>query len=153
MKLIGLPNTPATYYILNKTNHRIYVGQTVTLHKRGLAHLATLTSNTHANHGLQADWNTYGRDAFEFGILVPGTRARGSDQESFEDIFVRVYQSDDPRYGYNIGHFGKQSPSITKSAKVECIARVWNLEGRRITKEIIRRCIDYTYADMFGEQP
>jgi hypothetical protein len=149
----------ATYYILNLVNHRIYVGRTTDMPFRLHTHLTLLRSKRHHSSALQTDWNIYGESAFEFGLLIEGcytndanrmhNRYRfGKEQETYEDIFVRTYQSDDPRYGYNIGHF--QQYGVTNAARIERLAAYWNVGGARHANEVIRRCIDYTYQQLFG---
>jgi hypothetical protein len=106
----------------------------------------------------------YGRAAFEFGVLVEGCYPfDGRDhegyssekRESFEDIFIRVYQSDNPEYGYNIGHFeGRAGLAFTHLTKLKRLAAHWKIGNRRRhDTETIRRCIDYTYSQLFGDQP
>lgn len=153
-----MPESAATYYILNLVNHRIYVGMTETLRVRLRTHLSSLNSNRHQSSALQSDWNTYGRASFEFGMLVKGIYPGGSvirpagNSESFEDMFVRAYQSDNPKYGYNIGHFQRQSnPAVADTARIEKLAKHWNIGGRRYASEVVRRCIDYTYQQLFPE--
>lgn len=154
------PAMGATYYILNRANNRIYIGMTNDLQVRFRSHWSSLNNNYHQSSALQSDWNEYGRDAFEFGMLVEGCypnndAGKWNDRkESFEDVFVRVYQSDDPQYGYNIGHFeGRNGLAFTHLQKIQQLRELWNIGGRRSNNEVIRRCIDYTYQQLFGQEP
>ena len=61
-----IPYTSGVYKIENKTNHKVYVGSTVNLYHRMYEHSYTLENNIHKNKHLQASWNKYGKDAFEF---------------------------------------------------------------------------------------
>jgi len=47
----------------------VYIGSTQKYEQRWQQHICNLSSNTHCNDNLQADWNKYGKDNFEFSIL------------------------------------------------------------------------------------
>lgn len=59
----------AVYYIKNTVNGKIYVGSSVNAAHRWTHHKTTLKSGTHKNQWLQADYNEFGLDVFEFGII------------------------------------------------------------------------------------
>ena len=54
------------YKITNKVTNQNYVGQTIDINRRKRTHFNTLRSNTHDNPKLQASWNKYGEENFEF---------------------------------------------------------------------------------------
>lgn len=54
------------YKITNKITNQNYVGQTIDINRRKRTHFNTLRSNTHDNPKLQASWNKYGEENFEF---------------------------------------------------------------------------------------
>lgn len=59
------------YRILNKTNGRFYMGSTEeSFTERWREHKWRLCSNTHHNPSLQAAWNKYGENIFEFQIVL-----------------------------------------------------------------------------------
>lgn len=104
------------YYILNRLTNRIYVGQTGSISIRLRDHVTHLTRQTHHNKALQLDWNTCGSHSFEFGVLAPtgdetyrSVKERNDNNRKIEKIFIHAYQSDDPRFGYNIYHTGKKA--------------------------------------------
>jgi group I intron endonuclease len=73
--------TIAVYAITNTRTGRRYIGATRDLHTRMLAHKAALRGGRSATAGLQADWNTYGAEAFAFDTLeilpsIKGVRER-----------------------------------------------------------------------------
>jgi len=88
------------YYILCKRNDRIYVGQSGNVSKRFMEHRTTLRAGRHYNAGLQADWSTYGEDAFEFGTL--GAERNPRERARLEQMWVNTYRADDPALGYNV---------------------------------------------------
>ena len=57
------------YEILNAVNNRAYIGQTTRGELRWVAHKGCLKRNRHDNRNLQADFNKYGLEAFEWRVL------------------------------------------------------------------------------------
>ncbi len=58
------------YWIINKVNNHIYVGSTKYLWTRKSSHLKNLEKDFHPNRHLQAAYNKYGKENFEFEILI-----------------------------------------------------------------------------------
>lgn len=54
------------YQIYNKQTNQSYIGQTMDINRRKRTHFCALDGNRHENPKLQASWNKYGADAFEF---------------------------------------------------------------------------------------
>lgn len=54
------------YRITNKVTQQHYIGQTIDINRRKRKHFNTLKNNTHDNPKLQASWNKYGEENFEF---------------------------------------------------------------------------------------
>ena len=65
----GFSKAAGVYQIINTVNGDIYIGSTGRLCKRAYEHESQLNKNTHCNPHLQAAWNHYGPDAFEFTVL------------------------------------------------------------------------------------
>lgn len=61
--------TCGIYMIRNKVSHKVYVGQSGNIPVRLANHKMKLTQRAHGNKHLQAAWNQYGSDAFEFKIV------------------------------------------------------------------------------------
>ena len=57
------------YRVLNRTNGRALVGSSVNLPAILNRHRAQLEMGSHQNRALQADWQAFGADAFEFEVL------------------------------------------------------------------------------------
>lgn len=57
------------YLIVNTENNMKYVGQAVNIRIRWKQHVQELRLNKHCNKDLQADFNKYGEDAFDFKVL------------------------------------------------------------------------------------
>lgn len=112
---LNVPDCGGIYYILNTANQCIYIGRAAHIGDRWVSHNQQLRANGHHNQALQFDWNLYGPDVFEWGVLCSelGGRAwaKGDPEygrknrdrlDTLERTFFRVYQSTDPRYGYNL---------------------------------------------------
>lgn len=65
----GFSKSSGVYQIINKVNGHMYFGQASQLATRAQQHEYSLNKNKHANNHLQAAWNEYGSDAFEFTVL------------------------------------------------------------------------------------
>ena len=57
------------YFILNKKNNRVYIGQTSALGRRKKEHFKRLRKGKHKNRPLQEDYDKYGLDAFEYRVV------------------------------------------------------------------------------------
>jgi len=57
------------YQIVNSINGKVYVGETTRGELRWRKHLSCLRGNYHRNPHLQADFNEFGEDAFEWSII------------------------------------------------------------------------------------
>jgi group I intron endonuclease len=60
---------PVIYWIRNKLNGKFYVGSSTQRYVRWRTHKKKLRANTHHCHHLQAAWNKYGEDQFEFSVV------------------------------------------------------------------------------------
>ncbi len=57
------------YKILNKIDGKFYIGSAYNFNKRKYVHLCRLRKGSHDNKHLQAAWNMYGENNFEFLVL------------------------------------------------------------------------------------
>ncbi len=64
------PKTAGVYQIKNTINGKFLLGSSLNLHGPWNRHKFALTTVGHPNRALQADWNTFGADAFTFEILA-----------------------------------------------------------------------------------
>ena len=87
------------YMIRNVINGKIYIGSTINLKKRILAHKNLLSSGKHGNKHLQRSWNKYGKDFFEFSVLEICNKNMLLLRES---AFIKYYNSMDKNKGYNL---------------------------------------------------
>tara|TARA_Y100000592_G_scaffold100310_1_gene179658 strand:- start:293 stop:1036 length:744 start_codon:yes stop_codon:yes gene_type:complete len=64
-----LEQPACVYQIMNTVNNKIYIGQSTLGEIRWYRHLTNLRGNRHPNHKIQADFNKFGEDAFEWSII------------------------------------------------------------------------------------
>jgi group I intron endonuclease len=62
--------TSGVYQITNTVNSRIYIGSAINVKKRIYEHFRRLAAGNHENARLQNAFHKYGRQAFEWNILV-----------------------------------------------------------------------------------
>src|SRR5689334_7031861 len=101
------PGTAGVYFILCRTNQRVYVGQSIGVLGRWETHLTQLRHGNHPTKALQQDWRDHGEDAFEFGLLIdvpnlphtPHSYRQGRLLSDIEQTFMRIYQSKNPAFG------------------------------------------------------
>ena len=85
------------YKIENKVNGKVYIGQSVNIKKRWKQHKYELNSNNHVNKHLQASWNKYKQNNFDFAVICECDISELDDKEMF---YIQQYNS----YNYNLGY-------------------------------------------------
>jgi group I intron endonuclease len=99
----------AIYQIRNKINNKLYIGSTNNVRKRWNNHRSKLNNKRHENSYLQAAWDKYGEENFEFSILEQVTDQNRIEKEIF-------YLQETKSYERNIGYNFDKNP-IDKSGK------------------------------------
>jgi group I intron endonuclease len=89
---------PGVYRITCLRNLKMYVGGTSNLYMRRANHLNRLKNGGHARR-LQADWDRYGREAFEIDVIQYVDDV--DDLHECEQFWIEALQTTDPRHGYN----------------------------------------------------
>ena len=80
------------YQILNKVSGKIYIGQTFLGKLRWQDHRSRLRSNCHGNPKLQADFDKFGEEAFEWSIIKEMDKDRHSlvlEEAKIIDILLK----------------------------------------------------------------
>lgn len=93
------------YKITNIINGKCYIGQAKDYKVRFQGHKLQLRKNEHENQHLQYAWNKYGEDAFTFEVLE-----FAEDYNEREKYYIKLYNSTDEAYGYNILDGGENPP-------------------------------------------
>ena len=103
------------YCIINIKNSKRYIGSSKNIRQRLWTHRAYLRHNNHENAHLQAAWNKYGEDNFDYFILEPCK----------EDILLRreQYYIDSIKPEYNINLETQRPPCTLESRKKQSETR------------------------------
>ena len=98
--------TIGIYGIINKVNNLIYIGESNNIERRWDEHIEDLNNNTHHSYKLQNDWNTYGKDNFEFEIIEKIQKLKTSYRTTMQLIYLE-------------GKYMEQYKSLTNGYNVE----------------------------------
>lgn len=110
MRLINLKQ-PGIYKITCKVNGKIYIGSAKCLHQRSRVHFSHLSIGKHKNPHLQAAFNLYGKNDFEFEVIEVVSELK--DLLPREQYWLDKTQCYDNSIGFNIckiagSHLGVQ---------------------------------------------
>lgn len=111
---------PGVYAIVHTATARMYVGSTANLSKRWSRHRQELTDGIHRNRHLQAAWNKYGPEAFEWRILE---LCAAEDRIAREQHYIDAHDLTDPSKGFN--------KAATAGVSYGGLGRRWTDEQRR----------------------
>lgn len=89
------------YLIRNSVNGKVYVGSSIAMRKRWLAHRRQLRGGRHQNDHLSAAWKKHGETSFEFSVVE---ECEQDDLIAREAAWVEHYGSMDASNGYNLEH-------------------------------------------------
>jgi group I intron endonuclease len=102
------------YYIKNTLNNNMYIGQSVNIKTRFCAHRSSLKNNKHYNEKLQEDFNKYGIDIFEFGILE---ECEIEFLDELEQYYIKKYNTVES--GYNNASGGLKGFKSSEETKLK----------------------------------
>ena len=93
-------NKCGVYLIRNLVNGKIYIGKSINIYKRILAHIYSLTAkrDKEENSHFIAAWHKYGKKSFEYIVLEECLIDELSEKELF---WITQYNSIDSSIGYN----------------------------------------------------
>ena len=100
------------YMVMNLSNNKVYIGQSINIKERWQIHLWKLRNNIHPNDHLQKSWNKYGEDSFEFSILCSSDTFTKDRLNELEEYFIFGFNSCDRDFGYN-HNYGGGCPTYT----------------------------------------
>jgi len=85
------------YYIVNKINGKFYIGSSWSIYRRWKAHRTTYRRGDGNNAHLQAAWNKYGEDNFEFKLVK-----QCSDEDVYKEEQLQLDEHYGKDYCYNL---------------------------------------------------
>lgn len=104
------------YKAVNKTNGKVYVGQTKnSLAYRRDQHIRETRCKTHKNTYFHDAIQKYGEDNFEFSIIDTADTKEEADEK--ERYWIKYYNSTDKKCGYNLVTGGFRGGQYTERAK------------------------------------
>ena len=108
------------YIIKNKINGKFYLGSSKNCNKRKTQHFTLLKHNTHHCIHLQRAYNKYGKDAFEFEILVDCEECLKEEQPWLDSLdWTKVYNvSKFAGGGDNISNHPNREEIVKKLTKI-----------------------------------
>lgn len=95
-----IPDFSAIYGIRHTSSGRTYVGSAVNLKARLRVHRNSLKKSVHHSRYLQAAWDKYGPDSFEFVVLE--VVQEKSQLLERENAWIVALHSADPKHGFNM---------------------------------------------------
>lgn len=101
------------YQILNTTNGKRYIGQSINIESRLSHHKEMLINNQHFNKHLQNSFNKYGLENFIFEVLEECNKEELSTRERY---YIKLYNS--MNEGYNKTSGGENIPGWQQSDEV-----------------------------------
>lgn len=87
------------YKIVNKINNKVYIGSATDIKKRWRDHKWYLNHNIHHNSYLQSSWNKYGKESFDFLLIL---LCEIDELLILEKDNIIKYNAFDNKYGYNV---------------------------------------------------
>lgn len=128
------------YIHVNKTNGKMYVGQTSIVPEKRWKNGKGYIGNRYFYNAIQK----YGWDGFEHVIVMKDLSLE--DANKYEDMLIKILRSNNKNYGYNI-KFGGNNGAMSEESK----RRISQSKmGHIVTKEA-REKISKNHADMSGE--
>lgn len=113
------------YYIKNTLNNNMYIGQSVNIKLRFCAHRSSLKNNKHYNEKLQEDFNKYGMDIFEFGILE---ECESEFLDELEQYYIKKYNTVES--GYNNASGGLKGFKSSEETKLKVSLHHADVSGK-----------------------
>jgi len=87
------------YKIVNKVNNKVYIGSATDIKKRWRDHRWYLNHNKHHNSHLQLSWNKYGKESFDFLVIL---ECEIINLLTLELETINKFNAFDNKFGYNV---------------------------------------------------
>lgn len=103
------------YCIENKVNNKVYIGQSINVHKRINTHKYLLRTGTHSNIYLQRSFDKHGKDSFDFKVIE---LCDVDKLNSLEKRYIKMFNSLYSQEGYNLTTGGDSNYSYSSTSKL-----------------------------------
>lgn len=100
------------YKITNIENGKYYIGSSVNLKTRLSQHKSKLNKNTHHSKHFQFAWNKYGKDKFEYSIIL---YCSADNVLFYEQFALDVYEPTNAKKGYNTSQKAGNTSGVKQS--------------------------------------
>lgn len=120
------------YQIKNIITDKVYIGKSAHLQHRKIQHFSSLNLGTNTNHHLQNSYNKYGKESFEFSVVL---YCEELELNRYEKDIISLYKNN----SYNIlsGGEGGQIPQETrKKISIAQIGKYISIETRKKQSEV-----------------
>jgi len=117
------------FQIRNTTNDKVFIDSSTNVPGKINRHTFALKAGLHASKALQADWNEFGENAFEFETLEPveprddANYDYAADLEILEGLWLEKLEP--------FGDKGYNERKLTREERLRMIAANRNSEARR----------------------
>lgn len=111
------------YKIENLINHKVYIGQSISIENRLKQHKSDLKNNRHTNSHLQSSWNKYGEENFIFEIIDLCTEEQLNEKEIY---WIEYYGGKNNQLNFNQkdgGKFGSLNELSIEKIKLKTIGK------------------------------
>lgn len=126
------------YKIINKTNHRYYVGSSVNIcggsWNRWVEHKRALNKNQHQNQCLQNAWNKYGEQDFDWIVVKEVDRNNLLEEEQKYLDIAKTEKNQCYNHSFIAGRV-EMTPEVKKKLSIAC-------KGRKLTEEHKKKIAD-----------
>lgn len=152
---MSLRETTGIYQILNKQNLKCYIGSTRrNFHDRFKDHKRSLKKNKHHSKHLQAAWNKYGEEVFEFNVLE--VIDKSLDKIYFlqrEQYWLDKLESHNKKFGYNVNPKTELTPiQANPEYYAEHFANLRNRGGYLIQSPNSEEWIEVTNLNKYAKE-
>ena len=128
------------YMIKNLVNNKVYIGSTNNLSRRWIEHKNHLNNGKHTNNSLQNDWTKYSSSSFEFSVLNVCSE---SERDASEQLMIDNYDSQNPKFGYNLKDAGSNGGLSEESKKKISRRQKGNILTNEIKEKISLNSTNY----------
>lgn len=123
------------YCITNIKDNKKYIGQSIHVKDRILAHKGLLRRGKHYNCHLQNAFDKYGKESFIFELLEETTKEELNDKEMF---YIDKFNTANPNFGYNLTEGGEGGGTMSIESRIK-LSNTKRMKHSKLSESDIRR--------------